>query len=296
MIPRSEQLRFLVSRKYPGSISSAGGVGVGAATSCLLSLSALPVGGLAAAYEAERAEQCRAARLREEELEADRFFNQPAARADVAYWSIMADWDVAEAVALSFGLDPRRVNRDTLRPFARVSAFAALFASRTALAERAVRVGQLSDPTWPGHFLKWAERLGLPVPEELVDAVRVRGVQISDWRSEFEQMRTKHDEQLARVSDLTAAKDEEIRALRAEIERLRALPGRWPWGSYETPLLRALAQAAGKFWVNYDSADHTTAPRSHDVEEWLEAQDIAKRAAAIMAQMLRDPAVKPGPR
>jgi hypothetical protein len=61
----------------------------------------------------------------------------------------------------------------------------------------------------------------------------------------------------------------------------------WPWGTRETKLLKKMAAAADRFWKLYDPTDRTTAPRSEDVQAWLEAQGVATRVAGAMAQILR---------
>jgi len=72
--------------------------------------------------------------------------------------------------------------------------------------------------------------------------------------------------------------------------------GRWPWGDYETDLLRKLAAAAEKFWKLYDPDDQSTAITSETVTKWLEDQGVSKRVAEIMAQILRADGLKTGPR
>lgn len=78
--------------------------------------------------------------------------------------------------------------------------------------------------------------------------------------------------------------------------------GAWPWGSHETELLRWLAAAAKKFWVNYEPSDPTTAVTSDEVVTWLRKQQtsdgrqISLRVAEIMAQLLRPPELPTGPR
>ena len=61
----------------------------------------------------------------------------------------------------------------------------------------------------------------------------------------------------------------------------------WPWGDYETALLRKLAAAAQRFWVNYDPSDATTAATNAQVTSWLKAQGVAERTAEVMATILR---------
>lgn len=70
----------------------------------------------------------------------------------------------------------------------------------------------------------------------------------------------------------------------------------WPWGRYETDLLRKLAAAATKFWKNYDPGDPSTAPTNKTVIEWLKKQGVNDRIAEIMATILRADGLKPGPR
>jgi hypothetical protein len=71
-----------------------------------------------------------------------------------------------------------------------------------------------------------------------------------------------------------------------EAEEPQAYSG-WPWGSHETQLLRFLAEAAQRFWVNYDPADPSTAPTNEQVSEWLEEKGVSKQKAEVMATILR---------
>lgn len=70
----------------------------------------------------------------------------------------------------------------------------------------------------------------------------------------------------------------------------------WPWGTYETNLLRELSQAAKKFWVNYDPADPTTAPTNEAVASFLIGRGVSDRVAQTIAQILRADGLRPGPR
>jgi hypothetical protein len=76
----------------------------------------------------------------------------------------------------------------------------------------------------------------------------------------------------------------------------KVLPGRWPWGDYETDLLRKLAAVADRFWKLYDPTDNTTAPTNKQVIAWLKKQDVADRTAEVMATILRADGLPPGPR
>jgi hypothetical protein len=83
-----------------------------------------------------------------------------------------------------------------------------------------------------------------------------------------------------------------------ELADIPCLPpaGGWPWGSYETRLLRHLAAAADRFWKNYDPSDPATAPTNQEVIDWLMEQGVAPRNAEVMATMLRADGLRPGPR
>lgn len=70
----------------------------------------------------------------------------------------------------------------------------------------------------------------------------------------------------------------------------------WPWGRYETNLLRKLARAADLFWKSYDSADPSSAPTNEQVIEWLIGEKVARRTAEVIATILRADGLPTGPR
>jgi hypothetical protein len=53
-----------------------------------------------------------------------RFFNQPHAAADFEHWSKLAHWTLDEAVALSSGKAPERVNWEAVSKYLQLSSFA----------------------------------------------------------------------------------------------------------------------------------------------------------------------------
>ena len=69
--------------------------------------------------------------------------------------------------------------------------------------------------------------------------------------------------------------------------RLEEGSHQWPWGSYQTASLQLLAQAADKFWKNYNPHDPSTAPKNEEVKGWLEAKGMSSRMSEIVATMLR---------
>ena len=71
---------------------------------------------------------------------------------------------------------------------------------------------------------------------------------------------------------------------------------RWPWGEYETELLKKLAASADRFWKNYDPEQQDTAPTNDEVIAWLVAQNVSGRIASAMATILRADGLPTGPR
>jgi hypothetical protein len=81
-----------------------------------------------------------------------------------------------------------------------------------------------------------------------------------------------------------------------ELSEVASPKSNWPWGSFDTDLLRLLAEAATKFWKLYDPSDPSTAPTKKDVCSWLTSQGVAARTAEVMATILRANGLPPGPR
>jgi len=70
----------------------------------------------------------------------------------------------------------------------------------------------------------------------------------------------------------------------------------WPWGRYETDLLRKFAAAADHFWKNYDPSEPSAAHTNKEVSDWLINHGVAVRTAEVMATMLRPDGLPTGPR
>jgi hypothetical protein len=62
---------------------------------------------------------------------------------------------------------------------------------------------------------------------------------------------------------------------------------KWPWGEHETKLLRTLADAAKRFWVNYAPGEPDTAPTNAAVVQFLEKNGVSGNIAKAMATILR---------
>jgi hypothetical protein len=140
-----------------------------------------------------------------EEQERNQVFNQPHASADFLHWASASYWTLDEATSLSLSKDPRVVTWEVVSPHRHISAFAKAFEARRDLLLRAATMGQLAQQTAPFVVLAWADRMRIPMPEPLADAVRAIGFQIADWK-------TLHDRMASAVEHLQAqlkGKDDE---------------------------------------------------------------------------------------
>jgi hypothetical protein len=176
---------------------------------------------LQALVEQEQAKQANELTERVELEERQRFFNQPSARADFEHWSKAAHWTLEEAIALSFGKAPERVNWEKIKPYVQSSRFAFEYQRRLDLALRASRCNQLYDPVLPGIFLAWAKRSDLPCPPELEAAVTARGVQVADWKKLFDELRARYDQTNEQWTQMINERDAVIEHLAARLNELQ---------------------------------------------------------------------------
>ncbi len=159
-------------------------------------------------YEAEKNIELTAKKLVAENEEKKRFFNQPQANADYAYWAKVPYWTLDEALALSFGRDPLIVNLRTLQPYAMMSNFATEYYTRDFIFQRAKNVSQLGATNFPGNFLAWAKRNSISFPEELEKAVLAHGVTIADWQALYEELRKRFDNQSLQLQEADREKEQ----------------------------------------------------------------------------------------
>jgi hypothetical protein len=120
-------------------------------------------------------------------------------------------------------------------------------------ADSAVKVADL--PTRNGHvktadFAKWAEALTFELPARFPDATK------------------KAFEPPASVAPAAPTK------------KPSAHLGRWPWGTYETPLLKHVAAAAEHFWAK--GYDPKRAPTNPVVAKWLRDRGVPKEGRCIL--------------
>lgn len=134
------------------------------------------------ARERDAAKQAKILAAKEKAL----FYNMPDANADFDYWAKISYWRIDEAVALSFGKDPRVVNWERIKSHVNISTIAAQYAAKRELAERAKIANQISLTTSPSTFLAWAKRTHFDMPAELEAAVTALGIQVADWKTLYD--------------------------------------------------------------------------------------------------------------
>lgn len=233
-------------------------------------LAAMPADALVARYNEEQEREYEAAVAKAEQEERERFFNQPYANADFAYWSKMAHRSLDEAVALSLGKDPSRVNWQAVNKSVQISRFAVEYARRRELAVRAVPWKQLYDPVLPTIFLAWAKRNDIEVPAALVAEVEKRAGQVVDWKllyekavaarkRDFEAVQLESADRVNQLSRRLAAersdwetisrqKDQQIEALSARLSELEQLQARQPNPEVGTRARESDPSGAGERW------------------------------------------------
>ncbi len=205
-----------------------------------------------------------------------RFFHKKTADADFDYWSKMAHWSLDEAVALSFGKSPKIVNEQSLtQVHFWLSPFVRQYNETMELARRAERWQKLFDPVLPTIFVKWAQDMEIPIPDELVEKVETRYEKLRDWKSLYDQLLEKNNKNVALAHQMIAEKD-------AEIERLRAEKGATkPLHTKERESLLKLAIGMAVVGYGHDP----NAKRSSAVSEI--ADDLAGRGVALDADTVR---------
>jgi hypothetical protein len=109
-------------------------------------------------------------REREEaEERADRLesFSQPDAFADFRFWCTLESWSLDETAALLLGKDPRKVSSFGVGHIRHGSPFRRTFEALKSKLNRAHADRKLLERNRPADVVGWAERVAVPVPEQL---------------------------------------------------------------------------------------------------------------------------------
>jgi hypothetical protein len=216
-INRLEAIKFLLSRKFPqlrvDAISAPGGnllfkFGTydkdlaAQAEQFRTELETMSVDEIQSLQASEQAKQQREF-IEQRRLEEKKYFyNQPAAKADLDYWSKAAYWTLAEAAALCFDKSPELVNEKSLAPFRKVSPLADEYFKLLNLARRAMAWKELFDPVRPGIFLSWAKQNEIPYPQKLEEFARARGHFVVSWKTAYEELQKKNEKLISDYNKL----------------------------------------------------------------------------------------------
>ena len=142
------------------------------------------------------------------------FFNALDARADFEYWSKMTYWTLDEAVALSFGKNPKTVSGTSLITItAYKSPFIEEFNKTKELALRAVKWSKLYDPVMPVLFVTWTKENGIPFPPELAKKVHNLSKNLVDWKKRYDDLFDKSTEELITANQIIDIKNQIIQEL-----------------------------------------------------------------------------------
>lgn len=185
------------------------------------------------------------------------------------FWRFVPQVKLWEGVALSMNIEPTQVRGGASRQVrAWIHEESDDFTNRLLLATRCLGDRKPLRPISPYY------------PFEALEVAEVR---LADFAAWAKSVGWSIPDELAQLARSDAAP--------------RAITSTWPWGKHETKLLRALSEAAQKFWTNYDASEPDTAPTNEMVANWLRTElGVSERVAEIMAQMLRADGLPPGPR
>lgn len=171
-------------------------------------LAALQPEELDALHKAERARELAQAVAKAAKEEAARFFNQPVAIGDFEHWSKAQYWTIDEAIALSLGKAPERVNWATVKPMVDFSPFAQQYRRVRDLALRAVNWKALFDPILPALFLDWTRANELPFPDDLAQRVTARRGNALNWRLLYDKLKEDKEREISELRSALANKFE----------------------------------------------------------------------------------------
>lgn len=168
-------------------------------------------------------EECKkdsAEKARKVEIEeSKRIFNTPEAIADFDYWAKMPGWSLEEAIALSFGKNPRVVNWDSIKRYTD-SAFAKEYYNRRDIAIRAKNWKDLYDPIMPCLFLTWLKTKRMDFPAELEAQVIANGGHVVNWKTAYENLKKTYDDLVSTQNEIIELKDSTIIKLGENFTRL----------------------------------------------------------------------------
>lgn len=242
-------------------------------------------------YQQERAREAEELRAKVDREERQRFFNQLSAKADFVHWSKAAHWTLDEAIALSFGKNPKVVTWERVKEFVHISPFAQRYEQIRDLALRAKAWEQLYDPVLPSFFLAWARRSEIEVSPELLEEVEKRGIVVADWKDAYDKLKEQFDVILAdrdKLADISKRLIKERDGLKDRVAELESLT----WEGFDPdgdtyPLELDIAMQAWRAVTNRPAPNMTA---KEQIENWLDEnypdrKKLSKEARARIAVM-----------
>ncbi len=167
-------------------------------------------------------------RLEYEKQDKYLFFNQLDANADFEYWCKFSGWTLEQAIALSLGKDPKKVNSNSISIYLPHSPFAAEYIRRRELITHEMRSLLIDGKITPDHFITWAKHNNIDISKELEEVISNRQ-EFVDWRKKYSDLERLHndlknanDTNLVSLQQKNSHQNEQINKLTKEKESLIA--------------------------------------------------------------------------
>lgn len=97
-------------------------------------------------------------------------FDLPHVRPNTGFWTKCSYWTPEEAAALWLDCDPEFLNDGTIAPYLN-EPIGKDYTERVFLLRRALESGEFDSHLKPWTVVKWTERLGMPMPTPISDAI-----------------------------------------------------------------------------------------------------------------------------
>lgn len=222
----------------------------------------------------------------EDRKEQGYFFNQLNAKADFDYWSKATYWTLEEAIALSFGKDPKKVSWKTIEQYS-TSSLVNAYRNLRELAVRAKNWKKLFDPVYPIIFVKWTKDNDIPFPEQLEELVIKRAGEGKNWEQEYSKLEVEAKEHRNTIR-IQQTYIEQLESQLAEAKNNQFIDG------YMSPYMKLMQQA-----VIANKVTETNHQKKQTLIQWIkdnasEGLEISDNMAKSMATLMRSPEAKKG--
>lgn len=140
---------------------------------------------------------------RQERIEKENKLITSISNPDYEHEAKKSSWTLEATVALTLSWNPREIKRRAIKPSEFIGPAGEDYQKRleliknTAIPERfgKIFVLEIGNPMWtifPRQFLEWAEKMDIPVPDELVRLVKKYSPKVNDtdWGAEYEKLKT----------------------------------------------------------------------------------------------------------